>query len=116
LLELITYGMIEDDLPNDVKSLLATSRMVSNLLLEFAKVAAVISVPASTWLFVRYLSAVSAPFPVAASTLPTLFGVLMIMIAFVAITFVGSMLWVLWQVMPFRWERLRREVPILGRM
>jgi len=78
--------MTEDDFPNDVKWLLATFRMVSNILLEVAKVAGVISIPASTWLFVRYLSAVSAPFPVAASTLPTLFGVLMVMTVFVAIT------------------------------
>jgi hypothetical protein len=109
----VAYCMTEDDLPNDVKLLLAKFRMVSNILLEVGKVAGVISIPASTWLFAQYLSAVSAPFAVAASTLPTLFGVLMVMIVFVALTLAGSMLWVVRQVKPFPSARLRREFPHL---
>ena len=62
--------MTEDDLPLPVKRILETLRLASNIGGEIAKVVAYVSVPTTIFLLVRYLSAVSAPFPISASSSP----------------------------------------------
>jgi hypothetical protein len=105
--------MTEDDLPVQARNLVATLRLASDIGGEIAKVVAYVSVPITTYLLVRYLSAVSVPFPIGLSSSPTLIAVLATTFCMVFVSFACTMAWVILQAVPFRWARLRRETPHL---